>query len=161
MPSTSSIIFSLSMEELRAYCEILDNIDVVLSDGPAKNTMGEEYNAMFFTREQLAAGLRFPKPPLVKQFLHFTRAPPALIHPNVIRILIGCCVLNLLYQLDLSLVEVCFSYTLRVAQGGRMSMSGHSPRLQFVIGLPDSPKIEAKGVTLVMRPRVPLTFRLM
>ena len=33
-PSTSSIISSLSMEELRAYCEIPDNIDVMLSDGP-------------------------------------------------------------------------------------------------------------------------------
>ena len=71
----------------------------------------------------MAAGLRFPVPSLVKQFLHFTRAPPALVHPNVIRILTGCCVLNLLYQLDLSLVEVCFAYTLRVVQGGRMSMS--------------------------------------
>ena len=28
-------------------------------------------------------------------------------------------------------------------------MSAHSPRLQFVTGLPDSPKIEAKGVVLV------------
>ena len=28
-------------------------------------------------------------------------------------------------------------------------MSGHNPRLQFVIGLPDSPKTEAKGVVLV------------
>ena len=30
MPSTSSIISSLSMEELRAYCEILDDIDVMM-----------------------------------------------------------------------------------------------------------------------------------
>ena len=28
-------------------------------------------------------------------------------------------------------------------------MSAHSPRLQFVTGLPDSPKTEAKGVVLV------------
>ena len=110
-PSTSSIISSLSMEELRAYCEIPDDIDVMLSNGSAQNTMGEEYNTVFFTREQLAVELRFPVSSLVKQFLHFTRAPPALVHPNVIRILIGCCVLNLLYQLDLSLVEVCFAYT--------------------------------------------------
>ena len=103
-PSTSSIISSLSMEELRAYCEIPDDIDVMISDGSAQNTMGEEYNAVFFTREQLAVGPRFPVLFLVKQFLHFTRAPPALVHPNIIRILIGCCVLNLLYQLDLSLV---------------------------------------------------------
>ena len=113
-PSTSNIISSLFIEELRAYCEILDDIDIVLSKGLVKNTVGEEYNAVYFTREQLAVGLRFPVSSLVNQFLHFTRVPPTLIHPNVIRILAGCCVLNLLYQLDLSLVEVCFSYTLRV-----------------------------------------------
>ena len=32
-PSTSSIISSLSMEELRSYCHIPDNIDLELSDG--------------------------------------------------------------------------------------------------------------------------------
>ena len=32
-PSTSSIMSSLSMEELRAYYEIYDDIDVMLSDG--------------------------------------------------------------------------------------------------------------------------------
>ena len=150
--STSSIISSLSMEELRAYCEIPNDIDVMLSDGPARNTIGGDDNAVFFTLEQLAAGLRFPVPALVKQFLHFTRAPPALVHPNVIRILNGCCVLNLLYQLNLSLVEVCFAYTLRVAQGGQMSMSAQSPWLQFVTGLPDMPKSEANGVILVRGP---------
>ena len=83
------------MEALRVYYEIPEDIEVVLSDGPAHNTIGGVDNTIFFTREQLAAGLRFPMPSLVKQFLHFTRAPPALVHPNVIRILIGCCVLNL------------------------------------------------------------------
>ena len=114
-PSTSSIISSLSMEELRAYCEIPDDIDVTLSNGLIENTLGKEYNVVFFTRDQLAAGLRFHVPSLVKKFLHFTRAPSALVHPNVIWIMTGCCELNLLYQLDLSFVEVCFAYTLRVA----------------------------------------------
>ena len=105
---------------------------------------------MFFIQEHLAAGLRFLIPAIVKQFLHFTRAPPTLVHPNTIRILTGCIVLNLLYQLDLSLVEICFAYSLRVAQGGRMSMSAQSSRLQFVNGLLDSPKMEVKGVILVI-----------
>ena len=65
-PSTSSIISSLSMEELRAYCEIPDDIDIMLSDDPVENTVGEEYNVVFFTREQLAARLRFPVLSLVK-----------------------------------------------------------------------------------------------
>ena len=95
--STSSIISSLSMEELRTYCEIPDDIDVMLWNGPTQNTVGGEDKAIFFTWEQLATGHCFLVSSLVKQFLHFTRAPPALVHPNVIRILNGCYVLNLLY----------------------------------------------------------------
>ena len=61
----------------------------------------------------------------------------------------GCSVLNLLYRLDISLVEICFVYTLKLGTGGRLSMSTHNPKLQFVTGLPNSPKTEAKGVVLV------------
>ena len=150
--SASSIFSSLTMEELRTYCEIPDNIDLKLMEKLDKSTLGGEHNAVFFTREQLAARLRFQVPALVKQFLQFTRAPPALIHPNTIRILTDCSVLNLLYQLDLLLVEICFIYTLKVDQGGRMSMSVRNARLQIVNGLPDSPKMEAKGALLVRGP---------
>ena len=107
---------------------------------------------VYFTWEQLEAGLHFSISSLVKQFLHFSRAPPSLIHPNVIRILTGCTVLNVLYQLDISLIEVCFIYTLKLRHRGLLSMSAQSPRLQFVTGLPDSPKTEAKGVILVRKP---------
>ena len=94
------------MEELRAYCDVPDNIDLTLMEEPDESTLGGEINSVFSTREHLVAGLRFPVPALVKQFLHFTRAPPALVHPNTIQILTKCSVLNLLYQLDLSLVEI-------------------------------------------------------
>ena len=126
-PSVSSFISSLTMEELMAYCEVPDNIDLRLMERTDESTMGGEHNGVFFTREHLAAGLRFPVPTLVKQFLHFTRAPSALIHPNVIRILIGCCVLNHLYQLDLSLFELCIIYFLKIGQVVRMSMSVLNP----------------------------------
>ena len=107
---------------------------------------------MFFTHEQLATELRFPVPAIVKQFLHFTRVPPALVHPNVIHILIGCSVLNFLYQLDLSLVEICFTYSLILRRGGRLSFSIPDSWLQFVNGLLDSPKTEGKGVILIRGP---------
>ena len=107
---------------------------------------------MFFTCENLAVGLRFPISAIVKQFLHFTQAPPTLIHPNVIRTLIGGCVLNHLYQLDLTLVELFIIYFLNVGSGCRMSMSVLSPRLQIVNGLPDSSKTEAKRALLVRGP---------
>ena len=64
----------------------------------------------------------------------------------------GCSVLNSLYQLDISLVEICLIYTLKLGIGGCLFMSAHSPRLQFVTGLPDSLKTEAKGVVLVRGP---------
>ena len=143
-PSTISIISSLTMEELMAYCEVLDNIDVQLMDRTDESTLGGEHNGVFFTREHLATGLHFLVPALVNQFLHFTRAPLALVHPNVIRILVRCYVLNHLYQLDISLVGLCIIYFLRIGQGGRMSMSVLNPRLQVVNGLHDSLKTEVK-----------------
>ena len=105
-PSPSSIISSLSMEELRSYCQIPNNIDFELSDGPTEPIIDEEESVVYFTWEQLVAGLHFPIYSLVKKFLHFSGASPALIHPNVIRILTRCNVLNLFYQLDISLVKV-------------------------------------------------------
>ena len=102
------------MEELKAYCEVPDNIDLNLMDRANESTLDGEHKGVFFNREHLAAGLRFLLPVIVKQFLHFTQAPSALVHPNVIRILIGCSVLNHLYQLDLSLVELCIIYFMRI-----------------------------------------------
>ena len=115
------------MEKLRSYYQIPNNTDFELLDGPVESTINEEDNVVYFTREQLATGLRFPISSMVKQFLHFSGVPRTLIHLNVIRILTGCNVLNLLYQLDISLVEVFFIYTLKLGHGGRLSMSAKSP----------------------------------
>ena len=64
----------------------------------------------------------------------------------------GCSVLKFLYQLDISLAEICFVYTLKLGTGDLLSMSAHNPWLQFVTGLPDSPKTEVKGFVLVRGP---------
>ena len=64
----------------------------------------------------------------------------------------GCSVLNLLYWLDISQLEICFVYMLKLGTRGKLSMSAHNPKLQFIIELPNSPKTEAKGVVLVMGP---------
>ena len=50
-PSTSSLISALSMEELRSYCQIPNNIDFELSDGPAESVVNEEDSVVYFTRE--------------------------------------------------------------------------------------------------------------
>ena len=49
MPSASSIISSLTMEELRTYCYVPDNIDLKLMEKPDESTMGGEHNVVFFT----------------------------------------------------------------------------------------------------------------
>ena len=126
-PSASNIIAFVTMEELKVHCEVPDSIDFWLMERADESTLNGEHNGVFFTREHLAAGLRFPVSAIVKQFLHFTWAPSALIHPNVIRILVGCCVLNHLYQLDLTLVELFIIYLLNKGSGGRMSMSVLNP----------------------------------
>ena len=48
-PSASSIISSLTMEELMRYCEVLDNIDFRLVDRPDESTLSGEHNGVFFT----------------------------------------------------------------------------------------------------------------
>ena len=96
--TASNIVAAMSAVELRLYSLVPAEICMEVLDCPTTSIVGEANNAIYFTREQFVAGLRFSIPLLVKQFLHFTRAPPALVHPNVFRILMGCSVLNSLYQ---------------------------------------------------------------
>ena len=58
--SESSIISSMSMEELRSYFHIPNDVDLELLDGPTESTIDKEDDAVYFTREQLTTGLPFP-----------------------------------------------------------------------------------------------------
>ena len=49
-PSASNLISSLSMEELRSYFQIPNNIDFELSDDPVESTINEENSVVYFTR---------------------------------------------------------------------------------------------------------------
>ena len=100
--SISSLVSSMSTEDLRSFCQIPDSISLELSEDPTVSIVGEVDSVVYFTWEQFAAGLRFPVSSLVKHFLHVSRAPPTLIHLDAIQILMGCSVLNLLYRLDIS-----------------------------------------------------------
>ena len=48
-PSTSSIISSMTMEKLMAYCEVPDSIDLRLMERADESTLGGEHNGVFFT----------------------------------------------------------------------------------------------------------------
>ena len=125
----------MSVEELRSFRKVPTAIRLEVSDGTTTLTIGGADNVVYFTREQFFIGLCFPIPSLVKQFLHFTWAPPTLIHPNVFWIMMGCSVLNFLYSLDISLVEICFIYNLKLGIRGHLSMSAYNPWLKFVTKL--------------------------
>ena len=116
-PTTSNLVAAMSAEELRLYNQIPIEISLETLDGAATSTFGEADIAVYFSQERFAIGIHLPIPFLVKQFLYFTRAPPTLVHPNAFLILMGYSVLNSLYQLDISLVEKCFIYTLKLRTG--------------------------------------------
>ena len=84
---------------------------------------------VYFIKEQFAASLRLPIPSLVKQFLHLSKILATFIHPNVIQILMGCSVLDALCQLDLSLLEVLFVYTIKISHKECFSLLAHIPSL--------------------------------
>ena len=50
-------------------------------------------------------------------------------HPNVVQVLMGCSVLDMLFQLDLSLLEVLFVYTVKMSQKERFSLCAHIPSI--------------------------------
>ena len=89
MPTTSSLVAAMFVEELRLYNQIPAKINLEMSYDSTTSIVGEVDNAIYFTWEQFVAGFHLPVPSLVKQFLPFPQAPPVLIHLNVFRILMG------------------------------------------------------------------------
>lgn len=130
----------LSEQKFRARFHIMDTILIQLTDGEALFSANLPNYMMYFTKEWFANGLCLPIPSFFKQYLHFMQILLAFLHPNIVRLLIGCSVLDMLFQLDLSLLEVLFIYTLKMSQNERFSLSAHISSLQLVIGLPNSCK---------------------
>ena len=124
-------------------------MSVQLVDGKAISTEKSADNAIYFSKKQFNAGLQFRLPSLFKEFLHFTQIFPAYIHPNIVPVLMGCNILNMLFNLDLSLLEVFFIYSIKKGKTDLFSLSAYMSSLQLVTHLPDSMKGGAKGHVLV------------
>ena len=141
----------LSVKEFRdRFCIPNGVIVEFLNEGEdVVSTEKAEGRAITFSKEHFNAGLRFPLPALFKEFLHFSQIPPAFIHPNIVRVLMGCNIINMLFNLDLTLLEVLFVYSLKKEKNDIFSMSAHLPSLQLVTELPDSTKGGAKGHVVV------------
>lgn len=57
----------------------------------------------------------------------------------------GCSILDMLFHLDISLLEVLFVYIVKMSRKWIFSLSAHISSLQLVTGLLDSTKDAAKG----------------
>ena len=140
----------LSVKKFRDRFCIPNGVIVEFLNGEGVvSTEKAEQDTVVFSKEQFNVGLRFPLPALFKEFLHFTQIPPAFIHPNIIRVLMGCSIINMLYNLDLTLLEVFFIYSLKKAKTDIFSLSAHLTSLQLVTKLPNSTKGGAKGHVMV------------
>ncbi|RVW26190.1 hypothetical protein CK203_107506 [Vitis vinifera] len=138
--------------EFRDRFRILNDVSILLVEGEPMTSENLSHNATYFTKEQFNAMLHFPLPSLLIQFLHFTKIPLAFLYSNVIRVLMGCSVLDMLYHFDLSLLETFFVYIVKMSQNERFSLSAHTPSLQLVTGLPNSNKGRTKGHILISGP---------
>ena len=140
----------LSVKEFRdRFCIANGVIVEFLNWKDVVSTEKAEQDTVIFSKEQFYAGLRLPLPALFKEFLHFTKIPPIFIHPNIVRVLMGCNIINMLYNLDLTLLEVFFVYSLKKAKTDIFSLSAHLPSLQLVTELPDSTNGGAKRHVMV------------
>ncbi|RVW35072.1 hypothetical protein CK203_079885 [Vitis vinifera] len=140
----------LSVKEFRDRFCIPNGVIVELLNGEdVVSTKKAKQDIVIFSKEQFNAGLRFPLPTLFMEFLHFTKIPPVFIHPNIIRVLMGCNIINMLFNLDLTLLEVFFVYSLKKAKTDIFSLFAHLPSLQLVTELPDSTKGGVKGQVMV------------
>lgn len=142
----------LTEQEFRVRFEIPNGVSLQLLEGDAVSTAKSGDNSICFTKEQFNVGLRLPLPSFFKQFLHYTKIPPALIHPNTVQVLMGCSILDMLFNLGLSLLEVLFLYSAKKAKNDIFSLAASIPSLQLVTGLPNSTKGAAKGYVVVKGP---------
>lgn len=115
-------------------------------------TEKELFNATVFRKEQFNTRLRFLFSSLFRQFLHFTKISPSFLHPNAVRGLMGYTILDMLFHVDLSLLEILFIYTMKMSGKRIFSLSAHIPSLQLVTGLSDSTKGATKGYVIVSGP---------
>ena len=80
-------------------------------------------NAIFFSKEQFSARLHLSLLSFFKQFLSYTKIPPTFIHLNVVRVLMGCNILDMFFHLDISLLEVLLVYTIKMSGKSIFSLS--------------------------------------
>lgn len=119
------LIELFSKREFREHFCVPNGISIRLMDGGLVSTKKESFNVIVFSKEKFNVRLYFPIPSLFKQFLHFMKISPIFLHPNVVRVIMRCSILNMLFYLDLYLLDVLFIYTIKMSGKGIFSLSAH------------------------------------
>ena len=101
----------LTEQEFSERFRIPNGLAIRLMDGSPMPAKKEPFNVIVFSKEQFNVRLRKPLSSFFRQFLHFTKISPFFFHLNAIKVLIACSILDILFRLDLSLLEVLFIYT--------------------------------------------------
>ena len=110
---------------------------------------GGVLNFMYYPKVHISERLRFPLPPLVHQFFYFTRLHPIHTLVNIIRVLLGACILNHKYEMHLGLEEVLYAYFIKRHNLIKYYFIANSKLLQLVIYLPETSKNKRQGNVLL------------
>lgn len=99
----------------REFCErfcIPNGISIHFVDGDLTSIEKEASSAMFFNKELFNVELHLPLSFFFKQFLHYTKIPPAFSYPNIIWVLMGCNILYMFFSVGPLLVRgpLCLYY---------------------------------------------------
>ncbi|KAL6331725.1 hypothetical protein AAG906_016721 [Vitis piasezkii] len=108
LPSFTFLLYCLlfAFGEFRDCFRILNDVSILLVEGEPMTSENLSHNAIYFTKERSMQCSTF-------LFLLFSNT---FLHPNVARVLMGCSVLDMLYHLDLSLLEILFVYIVKMSQ---------------------------------------------
>ena len=106
-------------------------------------------NSIYWPEIHISKGLRFPLPPMIHQFLHFTRLHPVHVHVNIIHVLLGVCVLNRKYELLLGLKDLLYTYTLKWHNLESYYLIVDAKWLHLVTKLPTTNKNKSQGNVLL------------
>ncbi|RVW96410.1 hypothetical protein CK203_029660 [Vitis vinifera] len=100
-------IDKLSVKEFRDRFCIPNGVTVeFLDEEEVVSTEKAKGRAITFSKKQFNAGAPVPSSGIVQGISSFSQIPPAFIHPNIVRVLMGCNIINMLFNLDLSLLEL-------------------------------------------------------
>ncbi|RVW83370.1 hypothetical protein CK203_038878 [Vitis vinifera] len=108
---------------------------IELTDGEAVSTEKLKTTLSSFPMSNSMLGSGSPSRHCSRNSFTSLRFLQLTIHPNMVRVLMGCSILSMLFNLDLSLLEVLFIYSIKKVKNDIFSFVASLPSLQLVTSL--------------------------